>query len=315
MQSSPGVVWPRWLNCFTLSRGGLHLQLSCMMTKPSVWENTMMTQEQAQTRIAWDSIAAGYDEFVTPRWDLSEDALLRVGLRPGMQFLDVASGSGALSIPAARLGARVLATDNSPAMIERLKARAREEGLSNLEARVMDGHALELENDTFDIAGSQFGVMLFPDLPRGLREMARVTRPGGQVLMVVYAPPSKVEFLTFFLGAMHAVIPDFTGLPTDPPPLPFQAADPEVLRQRMTEAGLEDVRVEPGTERLEFTSGKHIWDWVTNSNPIAVGMVADLTEQQKAEVQRVLDGMLRERSEGRPTAVLNCAVNIGIGTK
>ena len=62
-----------------------------------------------QIRNAWDSIAAGYDEFVTPSggWALPEDALRRVGLRPGMRFLDVAAGSGALSIPAARLGAQV----------------------------------------------------------------------------------------------------------------------------------------------------------------------------------------------------------------
>ncbi|MFW6174736.1 MAG: class I SAM-dependent methyltransferase [Chloroflexota bacterium] len=275
----------------------------------------MTTQELERTRAAWDNIAAGYDELVTPRWALSEGALDRAGLRSGMRFLDVACGSGALSIPAARLGAQVLAVDLSSAMMQRLKARAHSESLSNLDGRVMDGHNLELEDDAFDVSGSQFGVMLFPDLPRGLREMARVTKPGGRVLMVVYRPPVKVEFLTFFIGAMKAVVPGFTGLPTDPPPLPFQVAEPEVLRQRMEEAGLTDVRVEAGNEQLEFRSGKHMWDWVTNSNPIGAMMVADLTEEQKIEVQQVLDGMLRERSGGQPTAILNNEVNIGVGTK
>ena len=269
-----------------------------------------------QIRNAWDSIAAGYDEFVTPSggWALPEDALRRVGLRPGMRFLDVAAGSGALSIPAARLGAQVVAVDLTPAMIERLSARAQAEGLSNLEARVMDGHALELEDDAFDISGSQFGVMLFPDLPRGLRELARVTKPGGRVVIVAYGPPTNVEFLGFFTGAMQAVVPGFTGLPMDPPPLPFQVADHEVLRQKMAEAGLKDIRVESATESLEFKSGAHMWDWVTNSNPIAAELIAGLTEEQKAEVQQVLDGMLRQRSWGGP-AVLSNEVNIGIGTK
>ena len=124
------------------------------------------------TRAAWDEIATGYDEFVTPaHMTLGEHALRRAGLRPGMRFLDVAAGSGALSLPAARLGAKVLSTDMSPRMLERLEARAREERL-DLKTRVMDGHALELEDDSFDLSGSQFGVMLFPDMPRGVAELA-----------------------------------------------------------------------------------------------------------------------------------------------
>jgi hypothetical protein len=165
------------------------------------------------------------------------------------------------------------------------------------------------------MSASQFGVMLFPDLPRGLRELVRVTKPGGCVLMVAFGTPQKVEFLGFFMAAMQAVVPGFTGLPMDPPPLPFQVANPAVLRQRMVDAGLKDIRVEQGTESLEFGSGKHMWDWVTNSNPIGATMVADLTEAQKAEIQQVLYGMLRERSGGGPPAVLTAPVNIGIGTK
>jgi ubiquinone/menaquinone biosynthesis C-methylase UbiE len=186
----------------------------------------MITQNQEQTRDAWDDIAAGYDEFVTPThmW-LANEGLRRADLRSNMRFLDVAAGSGALSIPAARLGAQVLATDISPAMVERLQARARKERLS-LETRVMDGHALELEDNSFDISGSQFGVMLFPDMPRGISELARVTKPGGRVLMTVYGVPQKIEFFGFFVSAIRAAVPGFTGPPLDPPPLPFQLQDP-----------------------------------------------------------------------------------------
>ena len=129
----------------------------------------MTTQQQVQTtQAAWEAIAIGYDRTNTPSqmW-VANEGLRRAGLRPAMRFLDVAAGSGALSIPAARLGARVLATDISPAMLERLGMRAREEGLG-VQTAVMDGHALELDDDSFDLAGSQFGVMLFPDMPRGI---------------------------------------------------------------------------------------------------------------------------------------------------
>jgi ubiquinone/menaquinone biosynthesis C-methylase UbiE len=276
----------------------------------------MIGQEREQTRAAWDEIAAGYDRFVTePGRPVAEDALRRAGLQPGMRLLDVATGCGALAIPAARLGAQVVAVDLSPAMIDHLNARARREEISGLEGRVMDGHALDLEDESFDISASQFGVMLFPDLPRGLREMARVTRPGGRVLMVTYAAPPSIDFIRFFIGAMQAAVPGFTGLPTDPPPLPFQVSDPVVLHQRMEEAGLRDVRVESGIEELEIESGKHLWNWVTNSNPIGRMLVSGLTSEQETEVQTVLEQMVRERAGGSGPAILNNHVNIGIGTK
>ncbi len=273
----------------------------------------MTTMEQ--TRGAWDSIATGYDRFVTPtHFELGDEAVRRAGVGPGKRFVDVAAGSGALSIPAARLGAQVVAVDISPTMVERLAARAAEEGLADVEARVMDGHALDFEDDTFDVSGSQFGVMLFPDLPRAVGEMARVTKPGGRVLLVVFGPPAQVEFLGFFIGAIQAVVPGFTGLPLDPPPLPFQVADPEKLRQALANAGLEDVSVETTTETLEFESGEHMWDWVVNSNPIGAMLVADLTAEQGAQVRDRLNGMLRERSGGSGRAVLTNAIHIGIGT-
>jgi ubiquinone/menaquinone biosynthesis C-methylase UbiE len=268
-----------------------------------------------ETLDAWNDIATGYDAYVTPThfW-LGGEALRHVGLRKGMRFLDVAAGSGALSIPAARLGARVTSTDISPVMLEQLVARARGEGL-DVETSVMDGHALELDDETFDVAGSQFGVMLFPDLPRGVRELARVTKRGGRVLLVAYGAPDQIEFLGFFIHAMQAAVPGFAGLPDDPPPLPFQVADPRKLHTAFTDAGLTDVRVETIVETLSFDSGARMWDWVTNSNPIGRMLVADLSDSQRTEVRRQLDGMLRKRAGGGGTALLTNPINIGIGTR
>ena len=86
-------------------------------------------EEHAAPPEAWDAIAAGYDRYVAPQEvDLANEALRLAGLEPGERFLDVAAGTGGLSLPAARLGAEVLATDWSPAMIERFEARVRERG-------------------------------------------------------------------------------------------------------------------------------------------------------------------------------------------
>jgi ubiquinone/menaquinone biosynthesis C-methylase UbiE len=284
-----------------------------MTTSP---DEATRAEEHAAPPEAWDAIAEGYDRFVAPQEvELASEALRLVGLEPGERFLDVAAGPGGLSLPAARLGAEVLATDWSPAMIERFGARVSEEGLSKAEGRVMDCHALDLPDDNFDVTGSQFGVMLVPDQPRALREMVRVTKPGGRVLVIAYGSPEKFEALQFFIGALKAVAPEFPGLPDDPPPLEFQVADPDVFRQRLTDAGLKDVRVERTAERPVFTSGQEMWEWVLYGNPIPGMLVADLSEDQRTRLRQVLDGMLRERAGANGRAVLTNAVNIGIGTK
>lgn len=265
----------------------------------------------------WDRIAPGYDEYVTPThmW-LANEGLRRAGLRSGARFLDVAAGSGALSVPAARSGAEVLATDRSAAMLELLQARARSEGLG-IETRVMDGHALDLDDDVFDMAGSQFGVMLFPDMPRGVREMVRVTKPGGRVLLLAYGAPQEIEFLEFFTRAIQAVRSDFHGLPTDPPPLPLQLQDPERLRKEFAAAGLQDVQVETITETTEFATGRSLWDWLVSSNPIVESVLEELglTDDETSAVVQALEELVDDRAEVDGTASLTSPVNIGVGTK
>jgi ubiquinone/menaquinone biosynthesis C-methylase UbiE len=279
-------------------------------------ETTGTEEEDAAPPEAWDAIAEGYDRYVAPQEvDLAIEALRLVGLEPGERFLDVAAGTGGLGLPAARLGAQVLATDWSRVMIERFEARVRAEGLRDAAGRVMDCHALELPDDRFDITGSQFGVMLVPNQPRALREMVRVTKPGGRVLMIAYGSPAELEFLQVFISALTAVAPEFPGLPDDPPPLEFQVSDPDVLRRRLTDAGLKEVRVERTAERPTFGSGQEMWDWVLYGNPIPGMLVADLSENQRARLRQVLDGMVRERAGGNGRAVLTNAVNIGIATK
>jgi ubiquinone/menaquinone biosynthesis C-methylase UbiE len=164
----------------------------------------MSTLQRESAREAWDNIAAGYDQFVAPteRW-LANEALKRAGLRSGERFLDVAAGPGGLSLPAARLGAKVLATDWSPKMIEHFNARVVAEGL-DAEGRVMDCHALDLPNGSYDVTGSLFGVMLVPDQAQALHEMVRVTKSGGRVLLIAYGDPAEFEALHVFISEASA---------------------------------------------------------------------------------------------------------------
>ncbi len=71
------------------------------------------------------------------------------------------------------------------------------------------------------------------------------------------------------------------------------------------------------TEKLEFRSGRQLWDWLTTSNPIVEGVLAELnlTSEQRTVIRQTLDEMVDKRSGGSGPAVLTNPINIGIGSK
>lgn len=262
---------------------------------------------------AWDAIADGFDRLATPfTMTFGAQALSRVELGPGVRVLDVAAGSGALTIPAARRGADVVAVDISPRMIERLRGRCRAEGLT-VDAQVGDGASLGFDDASFDVAVSMNGVSLFPDIEGGLRELVRVTRPGGRVLVVTFGPVQRAEFVAFCLGAMRATLGAAMPPPPDPMP-PFRLAEPATFQDHLQAAGLRDTRVATATWDMAFDSADHLLDMVLTSNPIAGQLTSGMSDDQFAQVRAVLDGMLRERSGGEPGAVLHAEMRIGHGT-
>ena len=247
------------------------------------------------------------------RWQTRRSASW--GSRPASGSSTSRRGTGGLSLPAARLGAEVVATDWSPPMIEQFQARVRDEGLVNAKGRVMDCHALDFSDDSFDVTGSRFGVMLVPEQPRALREMVRVAKARRSRARERLRLARRARVPAVLLQRSASRRPRLLGnpgrsasarVPGIRPGGPAPASD-----RRRTEGG----RGQRTTERPAFGSGQEMWDWVLNGNPIPGMLVADLTEEQQARLRQVLDGMLRERSGGNGPAVLTNAVNIGIGTK
>lgn len=275
---------------------------------------TTQAPTPSQIRDVWDAVADGFDRHVTPHTiEIGEQIVSRLDLRPGIRLLDVGAGSGAVSIPAARAGAEVLAIDIAPTMVERLTARAEADGLTTLRADVGDGSSLDLDDDSFDVAVSLNAVSLFPDLTRGLNEMVRVTRQGGQVAVATFGPISKVEFVGFFFATLRTVAPDQLP-PADRPLPPFRLAEPETFRRALESVGLKEATVDVVTWETTFQSVDHFLDVIMPSNPIAEQLTAHLTADQWDQVRQMLDGMLRERSGGQAGAVLRSQVNIGRGT-
>jgi demethylmenaquinone methyltransferase/2-methoxy-6-polyprenyl-1,4-benzoquinol methylase len=195
-------------------------------------------------RAMFDRIAGVYDVMNTVmtaglhhRWRERAVDLARVG--PGSQALDVATGTGDLAIELARRGAAVVGSDFSEGMLERARAKA-----PGLRWEQADAMALPYDDDTFDAATVGFGARNFGDLDGGLREMARVVKPGGRIVVLEITTPTKPPLSTFFSLWFDRLVPllgrfdeAYTYLPSSVKRFP----GPEPLAAKLAAAGCEDV--------------------------------------------------------------------------
>jgi len=112
-----------------------------------------------------------------------------LGVKPGQKVLDLGCGDGTTALPAARRGADVLGVDIARNLVEAGNRRAREHGLTNLRFQEGDACSLNaLADDTFDLVVSIFGAMFAPKPFDVAKEMVRVTRPGGRIVMGNWIP-------------------------------------------------------------------------------------------------------------------------------
>lgn len=120
------------------------------------------------------------------------------GIGPGVRVLDVAAGSGNISLPAAATGATVVSSDLTPELLQRSRARAAARGLT-LDYREANAHALPFGDGEFDVVMSAIGVQFAPDHQRAADELVRVCRPGGTIGVISWTSEG-------FFGRMLATI-------------------------------------------------------------------------------------------------------------
>jgi len=120
----------------------------------------------------------------------SGEALVKgLGITKGLKVLDLGCGDGTTALPEARLGADVLGVDIAKNLVEAGNKRVKEEGLTNCKFQEGDASNLhELKDHTFDLVVSIFGAMFAPKPFDVAKEMVRVTRPGGRIVMGNWIP-------------------------------------------------------------------------------------------------------------------------------
>jgi SAM-dependent methyltransferase len=158
-------------------------------------------------RLGWDGVALSSDKEVPVNpnkalWEKGdftriaksmrrsgERLVESLGIGPGLEVLDLGCGDGTTALPAARLGAEVLGVDIARNLVEAGNERAREAGLTNLTFQEGDACDLSgLDDDRFDLTLSIFGAMFAPRPFDAAKEMVRVTRAGGRIVMGNWIP-------------------------------------------------------------------------------------------------------------------------------
>jgi SAM-dependent methyltransferase len=195
---------------------------------------------KARLRSTWMAGDFGQIARFSSLW--AEEFISRLPVTAGMKVLDVACGTGNLSIPAARRGATVTGVDIAPNLLEQARARAEGEGLK-IQFDEGDAEQLPYGDASFDLVVSMFGAMFAPRPERATAELIRVCRSGGRIAMANWTPEGFTGKM-FRLNAKHVPPP-----PGVPPPVLW--GDVSTVRERLRD-GISDLTLTRRTVAMVF---------------------------------------------------------------
>lgn len=236
--------------------------------------------------------------------DIHRAVIERLDPQPGQRLLDLATGTGAVAELAAQTGAEVVGVDIAPALIEQAKERAVERGL-DIDYRVGDVEALELEDASFDLITSTCGVMFAPDHQAVARELARVTKLGGRICLACWTPDSG-------LAQMFQVMRPFQ--PTPPPGVgnQFDWGNEDYVRELLgRDFDLEFVH---GDSVLESDSGESIWQLFSTEYGPTKTLADSLDDEQREALHREFVE-LHERSRTNGGIAFSRTYLLTLGTR
>jgi enediyne biosynthesis protein CalE5 len=220
---------------------------------------------------------------------------------PGFRVLDIACGSGIPAIPAAQaVGSTgfVLATDQAPQMLEVARGMAKQEGVTNIEFRLVDGEELNVDAGSFDAVTCRWGIMFMPEPVLCLKQAYDALKPNGRVSLAVWGPPQNNPFISLPMGIARKY---YTGPPLpDPlaPGSPFSFADKERLRFVIEQAGFRDIHIDEMTIVMaKFDSGREFWDYC---NEILAPLRRMLNQMPAETVDKIGQEVIEAAPQGNP---------------
>jgi ubiquinone/menaquinone biosynthesis C-methylase UbiE len=233
-------------------------------------------------RYGWDRAALDYEllwqtQLASARTQLLESA----SLVPGERVLDVACGTGLVTFCAAQTvgpTGQVLGTDLSGRMVEAAIQRAAQRGALNASFARMDGETLDLPNASFDVALCSLGLMYMPDPEKAVREMARVLRPGGRLVLAVWGERSACGW-----EALFPIID--TEVSSEVCPLFFRLGQKDALARLCIAAGVEILEQHRLATTLTYANADEACNAAFIGGPVALAW-SRFDDEARARVRR-----------------------------
>ena len=246
-------------------------------------------------RYGWDAAAETYEASWHEHLAPAHAALFEmVDLQQGETVVDIACGSGLVTIPAARRvgsSGRVFATDISDEMLRRARCAIEAAGLSNVSTARMDAESLEIANSSFQVALCALGLMYFPDPLGGLREMHRVLRRNGRAVAAVWGDRRKCGWAEVFPVVDSVVQSDVC-------PLFFRVGSAHVLADEFKLAGFTEVEERKMDTLTRISSVEELHLSYLDSGPVALA-VKRFTPEIRLKVEALfLDSVQQFRTPG-----------------
>ena len=218
-------------------------------------------------RYGWDLAAAAYEPLWQPQLACAQATLLaRAALAPRERVLDVACGTGLVAFAAAEeVGpdGRVVGVDLSGRMVDAARRRAQERSSTRVTFVRMDAESLDLPDADFDVALCALGLMYVPDPAQALREMRRVLRPGGRVVLAVWGERSRCGWSAVFPIVEAEVT-------TEVCPLFFRLGQGGALARLCVDAGFRDLGQRRIAATLDYADADEACDAALLGGPVAL---------------------------------------------
>jgi SAM-dependent methyltransferase len=227
-----------------------------------------------------------------------EALVATLGITPGLDVLDLGSGDGTTAIPAAQLGAQVLGVDIAANLVAAGNERARALGLTNV--RFQEGDASDLsgiDDDSFDLVVSIFGAMFAPKPADVAKEVVRVTRPGGRIVMGNWIPGDPT-----LVAQILRISSSYSPPPPDGFISPMTWGVEDHVIERFTGAGVPDKQISFERDTYTFsydgTPSDLLGEFKAYYGPTMNAYDAASAAGREAELDEELDELFNEQNTG-----------------